>query len=301
VDTVTTPDNQATPTPTDSPASLGSVLNRWYDDHARDLPWRDPDTTPWAVLLSEIMSQQTPVARVIPLWTAWLERWPTPADLAEAPTDDILRAWANLGYPRRALRLRECARAVVAEHGGQVPDTVAELVALPGIGDYTARAVAAFAFGRAVPVVDTNVRRVHRRLARGEFLQGPAKAGDLADVADLMPWVDEDPALLKRGYRNPRHDPRARGEALGMCASLMELGATVCTARSPQCGACPVSDRCRWVALGTPRTQCGGVRRGEEAGPEVRGHRPPGARPDHGDPPRRRHHRGHRRRPHRHQ
>jgi A/G-specific adenine glycosylase len=252
VDTVTTPDNQATPTPTDSPASLGSVLNRWYDDHARDLPWRDPDTTPWAVLLSEIMSQQTPVARVIPLWTAWLERWPTPADLAEAPTDDILRAWANLGYPRRALRLRECARAVVAEHGGQVPDTVAELVALPGIGDYTARAVAAFAFGRAVPVVDTNVRRVQRRLARGEFLQGPAKAGDLADVADLMPWVDEDPALLKRGYRNPRHDPRAHGEALGMCASLMELGATVCTARSPRCDACPVSDRCRWVALGSP-------------------------------------------------
>ncbi len=249
MDTVTTDDTPAT---AGTATSLGSVLNRWYDGHARDLPWREPDTTPWAVLLSEIMSQQTPVARVIPLWTAWLERWPTPADLAEAPTDEILRAWANLGYPRRALRLRDCARAIVADHGGRVPDTVPELLALPGIGDYTARAVAAFAFDHAVPVVDTNVRRVHRRLARGEYLQGPAKAGDLADVADLMPWVDEDPGLARRGYRNPRHDPQAHGEALGMCASLMELGATVCTARSPRCDACPVADRCRWIALGRP-------------------------------------------------
>src|SRR5699024_11835329 len=135
------------------------------------------------ILLSEIMSQQTPVARVIPLWEQWLQTWPTPADLADAPTDEILRAWANLGYPRRALRLRECARAIVERHDGTVPSTVAELLALPGIGDYTARAVAAFAFGRAVPVVDTNVRRVHRRLARGQYLQGPAAAADLVDVA----------------------------------------------------------------------------------------------------------------------
>ncbi|MEJ6550709.1 A/G-specific adenine glycosylase [Corynebacterium sp. USCH3] len=243
---------QETPAGADGPTTLGSVLNLWYDRHARDLPWRRPGTTPWAVLLSEIMSQQTPVARVVPLWTAWLDRWPTPAHLAEAPTDEILRAWANLGYPRRALRLRECARAIVHDHDGTVPSTVPELLALPGIGDYTARAVAAFAFGRAVPVVDTNVRRVHRRLARGEFLQGPAKAGDLADVADLMPWVDEDPALTRRGYRNSRHRPEAHSEALGMCSSLMELGATVCTARSPQCDDCPVSDRCRWIALGRP-------------------------------------------------
>lgn len=249
MDTVTT---QETPAGPGTPTSLGAALNQWYDRHARDLPWRDPDTTPWAVLLSEIMSQQTPVARVIPLWTSWLKRWPTPADLAEAPTDEILRAWANLGYPRRALRLRECARAIVTDHHGRVPDTVPELLALPGIGDYTARAVAAFAFGRAVPVVDTNVRRVQRRLARGEFLQGAAKAGDLADVADLMPWVDDDPALAKRGYRNPRHRPEAHREAVGMCASLMELGATVCTAKSPQCRICPVSDRCRWIALGRP-------------------------------------------------
>lgn len=233
-------------------SSLGSVLNGWFHENARDLPWRHPGTTPWAVLLSEIMSQQTPVARVAPLWEAWLERWPTPADLAEAPTDETLRAWANLGYPRRALRLRECARAIVDDHDGEVPGTVADLLALPGIGEYTARAVAAFAFGRAVPVVDTNVRRVHRRLARGEFLQGPAKAGDLADVADLMPWVDEDPGLRRRGYGNPHHSPELHQEALGMCSSLMELGATVCTARSPQCDRCPVAARCRWIALGRP-------------------------------------------------
>lgn len=248
------------PSPTTSPAasagapstSLGELLGAWYHDSARPLPWREEGTTAWAVLLSEIMSQQTPVARVVPLWRQWLARWPTPADLADAPTDEVLRAWANLGYPRRALRLRECARAIVEHHGGEVPSRVDELLALPGIGSYTARAVAAFAFGRAVPVVDTNVRRVHRRLVRGEYLQAPAKAGDLADVADLMPWVDEDPDLVKRGYTNPLHDRSRRAEALGMCSSLMELGATVCTARSPRCGDCPVASRCRWLALGRP-------------------------------------------------
>lgn len=237
------------------PDSLGSILNTWFADNARDLPWRRTGTSAWAVLLSEIMSQQTPVARVAPLWEAWLEKWPTAADLADAAVDDVLRAWANLGYPRRALRLVECARVIVDEHGGEVPSTVEELLALPGIGEYTARAVAAFAFGRAVPVVDTNVRRVHRRLARGEFLQGPATAGDLADVADLMPWVDEDPGLRRRKYDNSRHRQAGhadRAEALGMCSSLMELGATVCTARSPRCSQCPVTDRCRWIALGRP-------------------------------------------------
>lgn len=228
--------------------STGTLLNDWYAAPARDLPWRRPGTTPWAVLLSEVMSQQTPVARVIPRWERWLELWPRPADLAAAPTADVLREWGSLGYPRRALRLRECAQAV----GDALPDTVAGLEALPGIGTYTARAVAAFAFGRAVPVVDTNVRRVHHRLVRGVRLPGPARATDLVDVADLMPWVDEDPALTRRGYTNPTHDPARRDEALGMCASLMELGATVCVARTPRCDRCPVLDRCRWTALGRP-------------------------------------------------
>lgn len=238
-------------TPRDT-RGLGEMLNDWFARTARPLPWREPGTTAWAVLLSEIMSQQTPVARVEPLWREWVARWPTPADLAEAPVDEVLRAWANLGYPRRALRLRECARVIVERHGGNVPADVSDLLALPGIGGYTARAVAAFAFGTVVPVVDTNVRRVHRRIVRGEYLQGPAKARDLADIADLLPWVDDDPDLVKRGYANPLHDRGRRTEALGMCSSLMELGAVVCTARSPRCDICPVASRCRWLALGRP-------------------------------------------------
>jgi A/G-specific adenine glycosylase len=235
-----------------SSCSTGELLNSWYAGHARDLPWRAPGTSPWAVLLSEIMSQQTPVARVEPRWREWLDRWPDPAALAAAPTDEVLRAWANLGYPRRALRLRECAAALVERHGGEVPSDVGELLALPGIGGYTARAVAAFAFGQAVPVVDTNVRRVHHRLVRGDYLQGAASASDLPAVADLLPWVDADPTLDRRGYRNPVQDPDRRTEAVGMCSSLMELGALVCTARSPRCDDCPVVSRCRWVALGRP-------------------------------------------------
>jgi A/G-specific adenine glycosylase len=140
----------------------------------------------------------------------------------------------------------------VERHGGEVPSDVGELLALPGIGGYTARAVAAFAFGQAVPVVDTNVRRVHHRLVRGDYLQGAASASDLPAVADLLPWVDADPTLDRRGYRNPVQDPDRRTEAVGMCSSLMELGALVCTARSPRCDDCPVVSRCRWVALGRP-------------------------------------------------
>lgn len=239
-------------TPPAAAPSTGRLLNDWYHDAARPLPWREESTTPWEVLLSEVMSQQTPVARVEPLWRQWIRRWPTPAGLADAPTDEVLRAWSNLGYPRRALRLRDCAGAIVTRHAGEVPSSVTDLLALPGIGGYTARAVAAFAFGQAVPVVDTNVRRVHRRLVCGDYLQGPARAGDLADIADLLPWVDEDPDLTRRSYHNPTHDQSRRAEAVGMCSSLMELGALVCTARSPRCDACPVATRCRWLALGRP-------------------------------------------------
>ncbi|HIW96102.1 MAG TPA: A/G-specific adenine glycosylase, partial [Candidatus Corynebacterium gallistercoris] len=179
-------------------AQLRTDLNRWYAVEGRPLPWRAPGTSAWAVLVSEIMAQQTPVARVIPHWNEWLKRWPTPGALAEATTAEVLTAWANLGYPRRALRLREAARACMAHHGGAVPSTVADLEALPGIGSYTARAVAAFAYGQAVPVVDTNVRRVQHRVVQGRFLAGSARARDLLDVADLLPWVDEDPFLVRR-------------------------------------------------------------------------------------------------------
>lgn len=272
--------------PTGPHSSLPAKLNSWYARNARDLPWRHPDTTPWAILLSEVMSQQTPVARVIPLWQAWLERWPTPADLAEAPRSEILKMWANLGYPRRALRLKECALACVERHGGEVPSDIAELEALPGIGHYTARAVAAFAFGQAVPVVDTNVRRVYRRLVDGRYLQGPARARDLADVASLLPHVDPDPRLVGRqlppppqpqptdagagtstgtgtgtgtgadssaGARTDTARDADRDAANLMCAALMELGALICTAKSPVCDKCPVIDDCAWVQAGKPQ------------------------------------------------
>ncbi len=233
--------------------ALVDKLNHWFARNARDLPWRHPGTTPWAILVSEVMSQQTPVARVAPRWREWLGRWPDPASLAEAPKADVLRVWGNLGYPRRALRLQECAQECVVRHGGVLPKNVADLEALPGIGAYTARAVAAYAFEQAVPVVDTNVRRVCHRAAQGNLLQGPARARDLADVADMMPWADPDPTLERRGYTNSHHDPNRRDDALLMTASLMELGSLICQARAPKCNNCPIEDECAWVAAGKPQ------------------------------------------------
>lgn len=201
----------------------------FYRRHARDLPWRRPGTTAWGVLLSEVMSHQTPVVRVAPRWQEWVERWPTPADLAAAPPDEVLRAWGTLGYPRRALRLIDCARTIVDAYGGAVPSRVEDLKSLPGIGDYTARAVACFAFGSNVPVVDTNVRRVHSRAVEGSFLATP-RAGELNDVAALLPERD--------------------GPTFS--AGLMELGALVCTAKNPACSRCPLEESCAWVAAGKP-------------------------------------------------
>jgi A/G-specific adenine glycosylase len=185
------------------------------------------------VLVSEIMLQQTPVARVEPVWLEWLARWPRPADLAAATPADVLRAWGKLGYPRRALRLREAASAIAEQHGDTVPSDVDTLLALPGIGAYTARAVAAFAYRRRCPVVDTNVRRVIARAVHGAGDAGPAAtARDLADADALLPADDE---LAAR-----------------MSAALMELGATVCTARAPRCADCPVLDTCAWQRAGKP-------------------------------------------------
>jgi A/G-specific adenine glycosylase len=212
---------------------LAAPLLAWFDRAARDLPWRRPGTSPWAVLVSEVMLQQTPVARVLPVYEAWLQRWPTPGDLAAASPGDAVRMWGKLGYPRRALRLHACAAAVQREHGGQVPGEVDALLALPGIGDYTARAVVAFAFGRRAPVVDTNVRRVAARAVRGLAEAGPPAARrDLAVVEALLP---AEPARAAR-----------------LSAALMELGALVCTARSPRCGECPVAADCAWRLAGSP-------------------------------------------------
>lgn len=209
------------------------TLADWFVREARDLPWRAPDRTPWGVLVSEIMSQQTPVARVAPVWIGWMERWPTPASFAVAPTSDVLRAWGSLGYPRRALRLQDCARAVVEEHDGQVPDDLEALLALPGVGAYTAGAVLAFAFGRRSVVLDTNVRRVLARTLRGEAAPPPTlTVAETAYASALVPSADADAALW--------------------AAASMELGAVVCTARAPRCEVCPVAALCSWRAAGYP-------------------------------------------------
>ena len=142
-------------------------LVTWFAQARRDLPWREPDVTAWQILVSEFMLQQTPVARVAPIWLDWVARWPTPSATAAAGAADVLRAWGRLGYPRRALRLREAAATIVALHGGAVPDDEAALRALPGVGAYTAAAVRAFAFGRRSLVLGVNVRRVLARVADG--------------------------------------------------------------------------------------------------------------------------------------
>jgi A/G-specific adenine glycosylase len=194
------------------------------------------------VLVSEVMLQQTPVVRVEPAWRAWMERWPTPADLAAAPTADVLRAWDRLGYPRRALRLAECARAVVERHGGDVPDDEAALRALPGVGEYTAAAVRAFAFGRRAVVVDTNVRRVLARTLAGAALPAPSYTAAERTLATEAAPPDD-------------------ATAARWAAASMELGAVICTARAPRCGACPVRDLCAWHAAGHPPDAHAGRRR----------------------------------------
>ncbi|MFC5382554.1 A/G-specific adenine glycosylase [Aquipuribacter nitratireducens] len=201
----------------------------WFAAHGRDLPWRAPGTDPWAVLVCEVMSHQTPVARVVPVWLRWLTRWPDASALADDSPGEAVRMWGRLGYPRRALRLHETAVAVRDGHGGVVPGTYEELLALPGVGPYTAGAVAAFGFGRRAVVLDVNVRRVLARVHDG------------ADPTAAAPTVGE----------------RARAEALlpveastsvAWNAAVMELGALVCTARAPRCPECPLQADCAWAA-----------------------------------------------------
>ena len=220
------------PAPVDQAALRREVL-RWYRDHARDLPWRRAGASPWGVLVSEVMLQQTPVVRVEPRWREWMTRWPTPAHLAAAPTAEVLKAWDRLGYPRRALRLREAARAITTEHGGTVPADEQTLRSLPGIGDYTAAAVAAFAYRRRAVVLDTNVRRVLARAVGGQALPPPSPRRSERELAE---------ALL----------PADGAASAHWNVAVMELGALVCTARSPRCEQCPIARRCTWVAAGRP-------------------------------------------------
>jgi A/G-specific adenine glycosylase len=215
------------------PRPLQRSLVDWFAAEARDLPWRRPGTSPWHVLVSEVMLQQTPVNRVLPAYLAWLQRWPNPADLAADSPGDAVRMWGKLGYPGRALRLHACAVTIATEHGGVVPSELDALLALPGVGAYTARAVLAFAYGRRAAVVDTNVRRVLARAVDGQGQAGPpSTARDLAAMQAVLPPDD--------------------ATAARFCAAAMELGAVVCTSANPRCQVCPISGRCSWLAAGSP-------------------------------------------------
>jgi len=205
----------------------------WYARSARDLPWRVPGVSPWAVLVSEIMLQQTPVSRVLPAYQAWLARWPTPASLAADPAGEAVRQWGRLGYPRRALRLHETATIVSERYGGELPSTRDELRTLPGIGAYTAAAVAVFAFGRKHAVLDTNVRRVLARLESGQ--EFPGAQPSVAEYRMAESLLPDDAAVAAR-----------------WSVAVMELGALVCTAASPECADCPVASGCAWLSAGQP-------------------------------------------------
>jgi A/G-specific adenine glycosylase len=213
--------------------SLEASITDWYAASARDLPWRHPDAGPWAVLVSEVMLQQTPVARVLPAYHAWLERWPAPAALAAASPADAVRQWDRLGYPRRAIRLHAAACLITQRHRGAVPASLPDLRALPGVGAYTAAAVASFAFGQRHAVLDTNVRRVLARLVGGRDLPAgtAVSVAETAMAQSLLPPDD--------GRRPPRWS-----------VALMELGALVCTSARPACDLCPVASQCAWRGSG---------------------------------------------------
>jgi A/G-specific adenine glycosylase len=215
---------------------FAELVIAWFARHARDLPWRRPGFSPWGTLVSEFMLQQTPVGRVIPRLEEWLTRWPEPADLAAEPAGEAVRAWQSLGYPRRALNLHACAVAITERFGGTVPNDVAALLSLPGVGDYTARAVAVFAYGARHPVVDTNIRRVIARAVDGQpDPAAPNAKRDLPAMEAVLPLDVDASARFNAG--------------------MMELGALICTARSPKCDLCPLAALCAWRAAGYPATE----------------------------------------------
>jgi A/G-specific adenine glycosylase len=212
-------------------SSLHQPVLVWYKKNKRDLPWRNTDA--WGVLVSEIMLQQTPVARVLPVYNEWMKRWPTPADLAAATPAQVITAWGRLGYPRRALRLHECAKVISTRHKGRIPETQSELRELPGIGDYTSAAIIAFAFEGRSLVLDINIRRVFARVIDG------------VEVPTTAPTKSE---REKREELIPSKNPHL------WAAATMELGALICTAKNPKCGQCPLADQCIWRSLDYPRS-----------------------------------------------
>ena len=210
-------------------SSLHQPVLVWYKKNKRDLPWRNTDA--WGVLVSEIMLQQTPVARVLPIYIEWMKRWPTPEALAAATPAQVITAWGRLGYPRRALRLHECAKVISTQYKGQIPETQSELRELPGIGDYTSAAIVAFAFEGRSLVLDINIRRVFARVIDG------------VEVPTAAPTKSE---RLEREKLIPSKNPHV------WAAATMELGALICTAKNPKCGQCPLADQCIWRSLDYP-------------------------------------------------
>lgn len=222
-----------------SAAAACRHLAAWWELNARDLPWRFGRTTPWGVMVSEVMSQQTQMSRVVPYWESWMAVWPDAAALAEASTAEVITAWGRLGYPRRALRLQECARVVAEEYANELPHTYEELVALPGVGDYTASAVLSFAFGERIAVIDTNIRRVLSRV----FLGVESRGGAASRAERELAWCVLPEEMSERD---------ASGSSVIWNQAVMELGATVCTAKAPQCGDCPLRGECAFLAAGLP-------------------------------------------------
>jgi len=212
--------------------SLEKPITQWFAKNKRDLPWRT--TTPWGVMVSEFMLQQTPVARVLPKWNEWMQRWPTPAELAIATPAQVITAWGRLGYPRRALRLHESAKIIARDFNNEVPESEEVLRSLPGIGDYTAAAISAFAFGANTLVMDVNIRRVLVRVLDGK--EHPTSSPTVRERESRL-------AILPR--RN----------ADNWAAATMELGALICTSKNPSCNDCPIISQCKWRKNGYPQSE----------------------------------------------
>ena len=208
-----------------------SIILDWFDNHKRDLPWRNTDA--WGVMVSEFMLQQTPVVRVLPKWHEWMQKWPEPAALASAKKSDVISAWGRLGYPRRALRLYESAKVIATEHNNIVPRAPEVLRSLPGVGDYTAAAIAAFAYGDSTLVLDVNIRRFFARVYDGV----------------------ETPSQSLSQYERSLREKLIPAEGAKWAAATMEFGALICTARSPLCAQCPVKRSCAWRAAGYPKSE----------------------------------------------
>ncbi len=210
-------------------SSLEKAIIEWFAANKRDLPWRN--STAWGVMVSEFMLQQTPVVRVLPKWNEWMHRWPTPQDLATASTAEVITAWGRLGYPRRALRLHQCAKIISKEYDGKVPDTEEVLRSLPGVGDYTAAAIAAFAYDARTLVLDINIRRLFCRVVDG--VEAPKQSLSIQERRARAELIPESNAHL-------------------WAAATMEFGALICTSRNPLCDECPVASMCQWKTAGFP-------------------------------------------------